>query len=261
MGGVVGFTLREEDGTEHRMSRWTNWTPWAIDNINLVKKSPEHIEKILFEWKKYNNLPEEQKKEQENKYWAYSSPYLAPVEYGLVVVDMLSNKILDCNGYHRFGFINQITLTNEFCSTILSNGYVRMITMPGNDGMKAFTEDKGNTASRFYRFFKEKRIKDVLAYNEEENKVCSLSLDINSMNDQELATIMSSTVGHRKTNFDSPILYAQYKLDMSPFEVITFPESKKGFEDFRQAVLDLGFSLSEKEEQLWKEYITQQSID
>lgn len=250
MGGVVGFTLREEDGSEHRMSRWTNWTPWAIDNINLVKKSPEHIEKILFEWKKYNNLPEEQK----NEYWSYSSPYLAPAEYGLVVVDMLSNKILDCNGYHSFGFIDQITLTNEFHSTILDGGgYV----MPGNDRMKAFTEDKGNTASRFYRFFKEKRIKDVLAWNEEKNKMCSLSLDVNSMNDQELAALMSSTVANRKINFDNQIIYAQYELDMSPFEVITFPESKQGFKNFHQAILDLGFSLSEKEEQIWEEYINE----
>jgi hypothetical protein len=35
MGGAIGFTLREENGKEHRMCRWTNMMPWAVNHIGI----------------------------------------------------------------------------------------------------------------------------------------------------------------------------------------------------------------------------------
>ena len=35
MGGCLAITLREKDGREFRMSRWTNASPFLIDNIDL----------------------------------------------------------------------------------------------------------------------------------------------------------------------------------------------------------------------------------
>ncbi len=240
MGGVIGFTLREEDGTEHRMSRWTNWTPYAIDNIGMVNKSPEHIEEVLREWKRQKDLPEEE------KHWAYHWPYLAPSEYGLVVVDLQKNKLLDSNRYHHFGSMHLVGIQNEMRATIHEGGGW---TMPGNDGPNALLVDKGNEAARFYRFFQEKRIKDFLVWDRESQEECSIHKDFNSLTFDELVAFL--TIEDRS----NPINYGKFVLDMSPLEVVTFPESREGWVSFRQAVLDLGFTLSEKEEELWREVI------
>lgn len=232
MGGVIGFTLRQEDGKEYRMSRWTNWTPWAIDNIELVRKSPKHIEEILQEWKEDASLPEGKKS------WVYRYPFLAPSDYGLVVVDLLNNKILDCNGYHRFGETNISALSLELMT----------------NGIDAFLDEKkGYDAARFYHFFKENRIKDALLWDVENKKFVSYGRDINQLSLEEFVDLISQD--------KSPLKYARFMLDMSPFEVLTFPESPKGFADFRQAVLDLGFVLTEEEKKLWDEKINPKDDD
>ncbi len=240
MGGVIGFTLREEDGIEHRMSRWTNWTPYAIDNIGMVNKSPAHIEEVLREWKRQKDLPKEE------KHWAYHWPYLAPSEYGLVVVDLQKNKLLDSNTYHRFGYVSHVCIANELCSTIHDGGGY---TMPGSDGAKALLNDKGNSAARLYRFFQEKRIKDFVMWNPETQEEYSLGKDINSFTFDELMEFLSVK------DWDNRIRHGRFVLDMSPLEVVTFPESREGWVSFRQAVLDLGLTLTEKEEELWREVI------
>lgn len=142
MGGTLGFTLRQANGEQFRMSRWTNWCPWAIDNLKLVKKRSRHIYKIKKEW------VESLQKPKKDRHWAYSHPYLAPTSgYGLVVVDLLKNKLLDCNGYHHFGKMLGITLKNEYRA----------------GGLADFQSDGEHEAARFFKFYQEKRIKDVLS--------------------------------------------------------------------------------------------------
>lgn len=239
MGGTICFTLREENGTEHRMSRWTNWTPWAIDNIELARKSPKHIEEILHEWKEQLLLPNDQ------KHWAYDSPFLAPANYGLVVVDLLHNKILDCNGYHLFGFTNIISLRLEMNPPTFDDNGI-LVIQP--DDSNVFLEDDGNDASRFYQFFKDKKIRDFLIWDENKQKNVSYGKDINSLSFDELIAFILD-------DRDKELRYGQFALDMSPLEVVTFPDTPKGYTYFRQAVLDLGFVLTEEEEKIWDERI------
>ena len=248
MGGVIGFTLREENGTEHRMSRWTNWTPWAIDNIELARKSPKHIEDILYEWKKQLLLPADH----EEKNWAYNEPFLAPSEYGLVVVDLLHNKILDCNGYHHFGFTNLVSLALEMNSPDFDD-HGRFI--PESVGLNAFLQDNENDAARFYHFLKDKKIKDFVIWDLEKGEYVSYGKDINSLSLEELVSFISVD------GQEAPVRYGKFALDMSPLEVVTFPESPEGYAAFRQAVLDLGFVLTEEEEKIWDERINPDDED
>ncbi len=239
MGGTIGFTLRRPNGKEYRMSRWTNWTPWAIDNIRLVNKEEGHIRAIVRDWVKARKHPEKE------WHWTYNYPYLAPAEYGLVVVDYQKNKILDCNHYHQFAQISGILLKNEVNATRIDNtGY----TLGGDGeemGLKAFFSKEGNEAARFYDFYKAERIKAVEQWSPEKEE-WELVDDVNNWSLRKIVTELIC-VDNAWTNFH---------LDMSPFEVVKFKEGAEGFTQFRQAVLDLGFELTKEEEKIWDERIS-----
>lgn len=240
MGGTIGFTLREPDGIEHRMSRWTNWTPYAIDHVGMVGKSPEHIATVLHEWKKQMQLPEAE------RHWAYASPFLAPVEYGLVVVDLQKNKLLDLNGYHRFGSIFKINVTlQRQRDVVVERGLSEKDPAIAESLFKIW----GSDAERFYQFYKQKRIKDLQYWDHEAGVKRSSGVDINALNVDELIAFL---LQEERSN---PHYYGDFILDMSPLEVVTFPESPEGVVSLKQAVLDLGFTLSATEEQLWTEYL------
>ena len=234
MGGTLGFTLRKSPTEQYRMSQWTNMMPWAIDNMKLVNKDPEHIEGLIKTWLEGYN--------KEDRHWAYSDPYLAPSEYGLVVVDFVNNQILDCNHYHWFGQEHGVGLRNEFNSSRLDDtGY----TLGGDGpimGLKAFFNEHETSASRFYEFYKEKRIKDTLKFNEKTREWESIGEDINLWPIEKIANELINV------DFDD---CCNFIFDMSPFEITRFDT----FKPFYKAVLDLGFILTDKEEEIWAEKI------
>ena len=232
MGGLIGMTLRLEDGSEHRMSRHTNWTPYAIDNIELANKNPLYIESVLVQpWK------EALDKKEEDRHWTYGSPFLAPADYGLVVVDLLKNKILECNGYHMFGAFN-----------VAGIGLDLPVQIPPEitDVSTLYLAEPDSDAYRFYQFYKENRIKEF-SYANPERRVAMIDEPISDINDWPLKKITDFILSKKSR-------LGHFVIDMSPFEVIRFKESPQGFQEFRQAVLDLGFLLSEEEEEMWQEF-------
>jgi len=116
MGGSIGMTIREPDGTEHRMTRWTNALPWYINHIDFINKDPKHLAEYMSQW---NGMREDWEnhisvcKKERHISWGDNCckfnfpmtpcyapyPFLAPVEYGLVLVDMQKDIILSCQGY------------------------------------------------------------------------------------------------------------------------------------------------------------------
>lgn len=247
MGGTLPFTLRRKRGKEYRMSQWTNWLPWAIDNMKLVNQHPGHTNTILKEWIAEMALPKK------DRHWAYGSPHLAPYSYGLVVVDMQQNKILDCNHYHHFGQIHSVGLRNEFNSSHLDDGGGYTLGGDGpKTGLAAFLGDKENEAARFYDFYKAGRIKDVEQWDQDKDKWISIGQDINQW---PIEKIIKEFIAVKNDD------YVQFVLDMSPFEVIHFPETQQGWKDYRQTVIDLGFALSSKEEKMWSAKINNEDED
>jgi hypothetical protein len=238
MGGEIGFTLRQSNGEEFRMSRHTNWTPWAIDNVRLAKKQSSHIRAIKKQWLEGLTLPEKKK----NIY--HHSPYLAPAEYGLVVVDLKKNKILDCNHYHHFAHMNGICLKNEYDSYSFASRDKLL-------GIKAFTESKDGDAARFYEFHKAGKIKSVTKLNEATSRWEPIDLDINSWPIEDVVEKLINVNIKGKGWYN----ICNFVLDMSPLEYVSFEESQEGWAEFRQAVLDLGFKLSEKELKIWSDRI------
>jgi len=128
MGGTIAVTVREPDGTEHRMARWTNATPWFINHIGLVNKDPQHLKEFMDSWEKMRqdwleHLKVCKKKNHtkcsfEHNMTTCYAPYtsLAPDGYGLLVVDMKKEVILSCQGYTKYGetFLSSSTSSDEW---------------------------------------------------------------------------------------------------------------------------------------------------
>jgi hypothetical protein len=122
MGGSVGFTLREEGGKEHRMCRWTNAMPWAVNHIGIVHKDPIHVRDVLGNW--YDMVEDyaagrHDKSPMAECYVPYAG--LQPVGYGLIVVDMQKNVILNMQGYTHIGGMAAIHLINEMRATRITD--------------------------------------------------------------------------------------------------------------------------------------------
>jgi hypothetical protein len=157
-----------------------------------------------------------------------------------VVVDLQKNKILDCNHYHHFAHMSGICLKNEYES--------RSFASPDKPlGIRAFTEEKDTDAARFYQFHKAGKIKSALKFNKVSSKWEPIDLDVNSCAIEEVVEKLINVKG-----WDD---MCNFELDMSPLEYVSFEESQEGWAEFRQAVLDLGFELSEKELKIWSNRI------
>lgn len=225
MGGSIGVTIRETDGTEHRMCRWTNSLPRFIHNIKFINKDIPYLKEYLKIW---DDMEKDWMENKDNKDLRFKSehveigklyvrggkpqkfrhnmteiyapyPFLAPISYGLVVIDMQKSVILSCQGYCGIGkFITSRASYNK-------------------EEVEAI--DELNKAGRI-----------ISATDLDNKKVNNLKLDPNE-------------------NY-----FYDIKVDLSPFVVKMFPESKYGINKMKKEVLKLGFKLSEEEEEMWKQY-------
>lgn len=104
MGGNVAWTLRLEDGTEYRMSRWTNIFAHATINEPFLRGEPDAIQESLEEWFQMKKDWEDNKKTKNYNFPMTDcySPYpfgLKPIEYGIIVTDFVNKVIISNQGY------------------------------------------------------------------------------------------------------------------------------------------------------------------
>ena len=107
MGGSIAITFRDEDGNVEKMCRWTNTMPYYLVNHRLYAKDTKFIKEFMKQWfdMKKDWDDNEGKKNPKYKYpmTNYYAPkecrVLAPIEYGLVVIDFMTNTILENQGY------------------------------------------------------------------------------------------------------------------------------------------------------------------
>lgn len=109
MGGSIAITLITPEGQTYKMGRWTNSFPGFINNLKFIQKDDIHIEEYLESWlemkKDWNeNGPDGPF---EHNMTPIYLPYeqMAPMGYGLVVIDMQRNKIYHCQGYSSLGSV------------------------------------------------------------------------------------------------------------------------------------------------------------
>lgn len=227
MGGTVAVTLRMENGEEYRMHRWTNSLPWFAQNSRFFEKDSKHIEEYLSQWKEMK--ADWEKNADSGKfdfamtpvYEPYPAP-LAPVDYGLVVFDFMKNVVLSCQKY-----------------TSLDRVYLCR-------GAQYESEKYEETLG----LFRAGRIDRMVSYTEEGMVVlpnCDTEKEFH-----KFATTKSKEDKHE-------LLYLMLKTD--PFRVEIFEESPEGFAAMKQNVLDLGFKLSDTDEEAWDRFTEEREDD
>lgn len=96
MGGIIGLTIRFLDRTEWRGSCWTNVLPEGLFAPRFYSK--EHSEHHTKGW--LNQILKARKYDPSLEALWGNHPHLAPVEYGLVVVDYQTDTVLSHQGYN-----------------------------------------------------------------------------------------------------------------------------------------------------------------
>ena len=225
MGGSIGITIREEDGTIHKMCRWTNSMPYFFRSIKFIEKDKEYLKEYLNVWyemvKEYEDAQNGIKPLPEitmvDVYAPF--PYLAPMDYGLVVVDYMNNKVLHSQGYSSFvSKINESTIYLELKNPEDSQEWEQLCNQK-----KLLLESK-----YYYELNK----------HEEINKEVSF---------EEIKSLVSTK--------ERDIIGLDFKIKTEPWEFIRFEEDENGIKNLKLEIEKLGFHFTEKENEMWNEYI------
>ena len=223
MGGSVAVTVREPNGEEHRMCRWTNSLPWFVKNVRLLGKDPVHLKSYLDTWKdmKEDYVKHKSDGKFERNMSALYAPYpfLAPRSYGLVVVDMQRDHILCYNDY---------TSTDT------------LAVFQGDISDLSTCDDESNIV-RAKEFLEKNKVKRTLFYDRINKRMSPLT-GIKSTSD-----LVNALNNHLEIGLE---------LDMSPYTFISYnPYDNQEAIKMREKVRDLGFKLSDQENALWDKWI------
>lgn len=88
------------------MNRWTNSFPWFVHNLKFTNKEENHIQEYMQSWLMMKedfekNGPGPFEHNMTKVYFPHD--VIAPIEYGLVLIDMQKNKIFNMNNYSTPG--------------------------------------------------------------------------------------------------------------------------------------------------------------
>jgi len=98
LGGQIALTIRKKDGTEYRMERWTNILPDHIHTIDFWKGREDIWDETIKHWQ-LESSKGSKGKTIISSWEMYKNPYLAPSEYGILVIDYKTMSIVSCQRY------------------------------------------------------------------------------------------------------------------------------------------------------------------
>lgn len=105
MGGQIGLTIRQKDGTEHRMERWTNILPSVLYCPGFWQGDESIWDDSIEHW--YNEVAKGSKGQTIITSWKmYKHPFLAPSEYGILIIDYQTMTIISAQDYLGVGQVN-----------------------------------------------------------------------------------------------------------------------------------------------------------
>ena len=229
MGGSISITLREPDGTEHRMLRWTNSMPFGITNLGILTDDQKHMEAYLDSWVSMKDDWEANGPKgpfEHNMTEAYfPSRGLAPYGYGLVVIDMVNKVILSSQGYTSIGLMNCAGIGLE-----LLGGQIALEDL-----------DPHSDALRFQQLFEAGRIKSILGWADGKPYEMAVPPEM------KFEDLLSECVDRRD--------WTHFEIDMSPYTVEDLGEGAEALKAMLKRVEELGFDLSDEERATWAEEI------
>ena len=248
MGGHVNVTVRKKDGTIIPMGAWTNslsywlFSPKFIDNPEVVMNEFIEINK--------------------------TSPYYtedaacAPDGYGLVVIDLMKNKILSHQDYTSLqGFFNvrislDLNLRGNF-DPKLKTSDIPFLNLENISKDSEFYKDCLN----IYQLFMRRRIVGDIGFYKHlinENKLVSFRKDnykkfmeMTLKKEKELSN--DDWLFFLKMNDSRDSFYMN--IDLSPFEVINYDlkdlDRTDGFNQLKEKLIELDFNLTKEDNEAW----------
>lgn len=238
MGGSIAVTLREPNGTVHKKGVWTNPLPDILKDIRVHRKDMNYLRKELLDWKT------------EGKY--FHSDLLAPLEYGLIVIDLQTNHFIECNNYSYFDCMNGVALSNDMSASHKgSYGYtLRSGERYYENAKDAFYDDEHEgPCAKLRPWLWEGRVK-AFKWNREKQE-------------QELfhekPTIEEIIKWEDKKDSDGmPFLSnLQFSLDWSP-EWTYISYRRENFKKLQVKIEELGFVLTDEEKKEWNDYLKEE---
>jgi len=231
MGGSIAVTIREEDGTEHRMCRWTNPLPFVFSGIFAGEFNLEEYLKIWNEMREDYLENKDTGNFQHNMTSVYAdSPYLCPMGYGLIVIDFQKKVIISSQGY-----------TSVDTLPIVSLQYDR---------------EHENTGDSRWDHFKKLYPDKIIGFTmyDRDNEFKAISMELKEQNKIDFAKVEEEFfVSNREKYRDA---WMEFIIDTSPFEVFKYKEhDKNSVLEMKEFIKELGFVLSEEEEQYWGSWI------
>ena len=249
MGGSLGVTIRFENGSIEPMSRWTNSTPGFINSYSFAVKDEKHLNAYMQQW--YDMKKDYDDNHNTGNYEFNMTPVYAdhrlksPDEYGMLVIDYMSNTILHCQGYTKYGttagshyalmYQDRVNFSEEY----LTETYSDLEELIKSDRLK-IVETNYNKSDSYEVYLEKEKLAEANATIYKGD----IGSFIKYCNDAYAKSYRSS----EQTNIN--VIY-----DLSPWKIIRFPESKQGILDLKDKMYDLGFTFSAEEETAWSNYI------
>lgn len=266
MGGSISVVIRHEDGKIEKMTRWTNnLTYWLFRDE--MKTNPA---KVIKEYSKVKS--------------DYNSgkSYLAPYDYGLVVIDLQKNIILNKNEYtsldHQMVFLSSFMNIGFRCI----NYKVKDGAIPFIDIAKLRTEALKNYKSFEPLYKTENRSVDDIVNSElaeikifydyfmggnlymSKKRYEDFYNRLASKKDRETQAQIYQRFGSAKKRTVSDWEFLLKSLEkvrfgicldtkIGKFKVLDY--NNKSYLSFYKKIKELGFELTAKEEKMWLEEI------
>jgi hypothetical protein len=238
MGGSIAITFRDESGKVEKMCRWTNIMPDFLVNHKLYAKDKKFIAEFLKEWKVMKKDWDDNEKRKVKKYKYPMTPayadyrLLAPIDYGLVVVDLKTNNILSMQGY--------CSLTTHYLSI-----------RPIQEETEVFDEllKHGHVVDFQEHFYKYSKWTAGLTFKQTLDAILDVRERV-----KKGETIYGSS---------NDILHSMPYLEINPapFKVRDYDENIKGLRKMKKDIEALGFELTEEDTRQWENTIKQRRED
>ena len=205
MGGTISVVIRDMKAEVHKLLAWTNPTPYFIHDLRFIAKDAKYFADYIHG---------------EDK-----GGFLAPCDYGLLVIDLITEQVIHCQDY------------SDYARHFISSNF------PRSEEELAAYMDEDKTFSELYDAGRLRNI--VLTERGSETKV-----------NAEQVGFVDGIDFVKKVH--TQYLWADFDVDLSPWDVRAMPDSKDGWKEFRGVCMEL-FGLSNDDEAEWDDWIEENS--
>ena len=244
MGGIIGLTIRFSDGEEYRGSCWTNVTPTGLFSHEFYdpKTSETHVR-----WWLKRILDNRKKDKEVEDIWGGWN-MLAPVEYGLMLLDYKTKTMIAGNGYTDpcgiMAFPHNPAQVGKF---------IRLYEAGLLSNFRFEREDKPASEERVKEYVT--NVSDYVVYDGNEWNY-SFRQKKKPAPKKKRKVSFVSVRGENDFINKMPVISGQIKIWMD--KVINFDSEPEKWREVK-AWIDANFKLTEKEEKEWKEWMERYS--